>query len=288
VSLLELPRPFDLARTAAPVWWGGGRWPNVDWRDGSLYWVGREAKDVVWRSVSQVDSTTLRLAGSADEARDRDWAARVLGVDDDLPGFTDGVVAALAQKHAGMRMWSAGSLYEGFVSSIVGQSISVASAAVTERRLYALFHPGLDLAGRTFWPPPWPDQLAKAEPETTRTSGITRVRADALKEVGRAFSTSLAAGSISSPGAPRPIAESLLRIRGVGRWTVESALLWGVGDPDAHPTGDVALLRAARAHMPEVATLTDLDGRAEQWRPFRAWAARLLWIDLLGFPDNPR
>jgi 3-methyladenine DNA glycosylase/8-oxoguanine DNA glycosylase len=287
VRLLELPRPFDLARTAAPVWWGGGRWPNVDWRDGSLYWVGREAGDVVWRCISQIDPTTLRLAGSADEARDRDWAARVLGVDDDLPRFTDGIVAALAQKHAGMRMWSAGSLYEGFVSSIVGQSISVASAAVTERRLYALFDPGLDLAGRRFWPAPLPEHLADAEPELTRTSGITRVRADALKEIGRAFSEAPALDALSQFGDARPLAESLLLVRGVGRWTIESALLWGVGVADAHPTGDVALLRAARALMPEVATLTDLDRRAEQWRPFRAWAARLLWIDLLGFPDNP-
>ena len=32
----------------------------------------------------------------------------------------------------------------------------------------------------------------------------------------------------------------------VGPWTAESALLWGLGMPDIYPSGDVALLRAAK------------------------------------------
>jgi DNA-3-methyladenine glycosylase II len=69
----------------------------------------------------------------------------------------------------------------------------------------------------------------------------------------------------------------------VGRWTAESALLWGVGAPDAHPSGDIALLRAVRNAygLPEM-TLKDLDVLSEAWRPARAIAARLLWTELLG------
>ncbi len=75
----------------------------------------------------------------------------------------------------------------------------------------------------------------------------------------------------------------LLRLPAVGPWTANSALLWGVGAPDAHPTGDVALLRAARAAFanPDL-DLKGLDHRAETWRPARGWAARLLWTGLLG------
>jgi 3-methyladenine DNA glycosylase/8-oxoguanine DNA glycosylase len=283
---LELLCRFDLARTVAPVWWGRGRWPNVDWREGTLFWVGWEGSTLVWRSVTQVDPTTLNIDGAASPDHDREWSTRLLGVGAELPAFADPVLSGLATRHAGMGMWSAGSLYEGFVSSIVGQSISVASAAVTEGRLSAIFHPGLELAGRTFWPAPRPEQLAAAEIESTLASGVTRVRAAALREVGRWFSEQQTAAPRPGFLEPRTLAESLLRIRGVGRWTVESALLWGVGDPDAHPTGDVALLRAARAHFPGIATLADLDRHAEAWRPHRAWAARLLWVDLLGFPGG--
>ena len=77
--------------------------------------------------------------------------------------------------------------------------------------------------------------------------------------------------------------ERLVSISGIGPWTVQSALLWGIAAPDAHPTRDVALLRAARVHYPDVADLKDLDRVAERWKPYRGWAARLLWLDLLGY-----
>jgi 3-methyladenine DNA glycosylase/8-oxoguanine DNA glycosylase len=48
----------------------------------------------------------------------------------------------------------------------------------------------------------------------------------------------------------------------------------------------VALLRAARVHYPEISNLNDLDQLAERWKPYRGWAARLLWLDLLGYDGN--
>lgn len=69
----------------------------------------------------------------------------------------------------------------------------------------------------------------------------------------------------------------------VGPWTAASALLWGPGEPDAYPRGDVVLLRAARlAYDQDEMTMNDLDRIAEGWRPYRAIASRLLWTGLLG------
>lgn len=281
--MLPVAGPFDLSRTTAPVWWARGRWPNVDWRDETLYWVGWEAGKLVWRSARQVPEAALAIAGSGDAALDGVWAARVLGVGTAMPRFADEPLSELARAHEGMKAWAAGSLYEGVVSSLVGQSISVASAAVTEGRLYALFSEGLDIGGRPFWPPPRADQLAEADARLVRTSGVTTKRAEALVEVGRVFADGLL---IEPDGAwfERDAATaSLLRISGVGPWTVRSALLWGLGDPDAHPSGDVALLRAVKRRLPHVATLQDLDVAASAWAPYRGWAARLFWLDLLGF-----
>lgn len=284
-SLLVAP-PFDLARTAAPVWWARGRWPNVDWREGTLYWVGWEAEKLVWRSVRQVGEEALALTGSGEPALDEAWAARVLGVGTVMPRFGADPLIELAAAHEGMKAWAAGSLYEGVVSSLVGQSISVASAAVTEGRLYALFNDPLVVDGRAFWPPPRPDQLAAANARLVRSSGVTTKRAEALIEVARLF----ADGAMAEPGGAgfdRGVASAtLLAISGVGPWTVRSAFLWGLGDGDAHPSGDVALLRAVKRRLPQVTTLEELDGAAEAWAPYRGWAARLFWLDLLGF-DEP-
>ena len=279
--MLTVSSPFDLARTVAPAWWARGRWPNVDARHDAFFWVGWEADRVSWRSICQTDLRTLEIAGSRRSEFDAPWAAATLGTNAAMPIFDDPIMVTLARKHAGLRPCSAGSLFEGVVSSIVGQSISVAAAATTERRLCERFNQGLNLDGRQFWPPPRPEQLASSSAAFIRESGVTTKRAEALIAVGALFADQ----SSSEVFDTDPIAtvQRLISISGIGPWTVQSALLWGIAAPDAHPTRDVALLRAARVHYPDVADLKDLDRVAERWKPHRAWAARLLWLDLLGY-----
>jgi 3-methyladenine DNA glycosylase/8-oxoguanine DNA glycosylase len=264
----------------APAWWARGRWPNVDARRGAFVWVGWEASQVAWRSVRQIDDQRLEIIGSRSTDLDVHWASAVLGASTAMPVFDDPIMAALARKHAGLRPWSAGSLFEGVVSSIVGQSISVAAAATTERRLCQRFNKGLHIDGREFWPPPRPEQLASSSAVFVRESGVTTKRAEALVAVATLFASESGAAAFAVD--PFAAVERLAAISGIGSWTVQSALLWGIAAPDAHPTRDVALLRAARVHYPDVADFKDLDRLAARWQPHRGWAARLLWLDLLG------
>src|SRR5688572_17189899 len=117
LARLRVSSPFDLARTAAPVWWSGGRWPSVHWNAGTLRWVGWEEGSVVWRSVRQEDARTLHVEGMGSADRAADWVARTLGTLARMPAFGDPILADLAVRHRGLRCWSAGSLYEGAISS---------------------------------------------------------------------------------------------------------------------------------------------------------------------------
>ncbi len=285
------PAGFSLAQTCAPVAWAKGRWPNVDWIDDALVWVGWENGDVVVRSVRQSPHapSTLAIAGTAAAAGDRTWADSVLGLASPPPLFTDTTVDTLRARYAGLRAFSAGSLFDGLVSSIVGQSISVAAAAVAEARLAALFHDGIELRGRTFRPLPRADQLAAADPALIRQSGVTWRRAEAIV----AAAAAMLAGRLPDPHAagsdPEGARVALRALPLVGPWTAESALLWGIGLADAYPSGDAALLRAARHAygQPELAHPA-LDRLAAGWCPARGWAARFLWTELLGVAAESR
>jgi len=72
---------------------------------------------------------------------------------------------------------------------------------------------------------------------------------------------------------------ALLKVKGVGPWTVDIYLLMALGRPDAWPGGDLALAVAAQEvkELTSRPTPADLELLAEQWRPFRAVAAHLLW-----------
>lgn len=284
---IVVERPFSLSETCAPVAWASGRWANQDWFDGSLVWAGWEDDRFVHRIVRPAQGdTVLLIEGDANPELDFDWAARTLGTLRAMPQMLDPVLATVAQRHPGLRPHSSGSLFEGVVDSIVGQSITVLAAAVVSARLASYFHPGIELRGRIFWPAPRPVDLANADPFRLRATGVTWKRAEALVSAGQA----VCEGRLVEPTTESPdqVRSMLLALPLVGKWTAESALLWGIGEDDAFPTGDVALLRAARrAYDDPDMTMKALDARSERWAGYRGWASRLLWIDLFGPASTP-
>ncbi len=72
---------------------------------------------------------------------------------------------------------------------------------------------------------------------------------------------------------------SLIKIKGIGKWTINNYQLFVLEDCDAWPGGDLAVQEAIKS-------IKNLDIRpdenesnniAEKWRPFRGSAALLLW-----------
>ena len=274
---------YSLAATCGPVAWGKGRWPNVDWIDGGLVWVGRENGEIETRIARQPAPGRLLIDGSGDPSADGAWLRAVMAIDRTPPEMADPVVAAIAARYPGLRPFNSSSLFEGIVSCIAGQSITVAAAAVTEARICALFHPGVELLGRRFWPMPLPEQIAASEPALIRTAGVTWKRAEAIVAAAIAWRNGDLPDTASALSDPDAARATLRRLPLVGEWTAESALLWGVGLGDAFPPNDAALLRAARlAYADPELTHKDLVRLSDGWRPGRAWASRWLWTALLG------
>ncbi|MFJ2327585.1 DNA-3-methyladenine glycosylase 2 [Pseudomonas sp. NPDC087690] len=78
---------------------------------------------------------------------------------------------------------------------------------------------------------------------------------------------------------PDPVAR-LLALHGVGEWTAQYIALRQLRDLDGFPSGDVGLMRALEVLEGERPTAPELSLRAEAWRPYRGYAAQLLWTSL--------
>lgn len=281
--VVRVPASYRLAVSVGPAVWVGDRSARHAWVDGALVWCGREGERATWRRVWQPAAGELRIVGSGDPNRDAAWVAGTLHPEQVVERWPDPVLHDISQQFPGLASYGDGSLFDGLVSSIVGQSISVQSAAVTQRRLAFLFHDGITLGDRIFAPLPAPSQLADASVELIRSSGVTTRRAEALKAIGRIAADGGLPSDERARACPEEVGLELLDLPQVGPWTAVSTLLWGVGAPDAWPTGDVALLRAVRhAFGDDGLTLKTMDELAEPWRPHRGLAARLLWTNLFG------
>jgi AraC family transcriptional regulator of adaptative response / DNA-3-methyladenine glycosylase II len=79
---------------------------------------------------------------------------------------------------------------------------------------------------------------------------------------------------------PDEFCESLKAIKGIGEWTAQYVAMRALKSPDAFPGSDLGLISAIA--YPDRVTPKELLTRAEDWRPWRAYAAMLLWGSLPG------
>lgn len=273
--------PFSLAVSAAPAAWGGTTSPARAIVRRGVAVAESGTHGPAWTHVRQIGFAQVRLRCNLADGIEEGWLDRIFRPHDEPMGWNDPVVAKLAARFPGLRSFTDGSLYLGLVTSIIGQSISIASAMAAQRRLASSFGEGVEVLGQRLVPLPTAAVLADAPVEMIRASGVTWKRAEALKAIAR----EAADGNLPVPGAmpDGELARALRELPLVGPWTASSALLWGIGAPDAFPSGDVALLRAARlAYDDPGMTMRELDALAEAWRPWRGIATRLLWTNLLG------
>jgi AraC family transcriptional regulator of adaptative response / DNA-3-methyladenine glycosylase II len=158
--------------------------------------------------------------------------------------------------------------FELAMRAIIGQQISVAAATTITGRVASRWGEPLDDGTHVVFPRP--EALVDAD---LASIGVPRARGETLRRLARA----VASGALSlEPGAdPETVRETLLAIPGIGDWTAQYVALRALGEPDAFPASDLGLLRSPAAG--DVKGPRELLERAEAWRPWRGYAAIVLW-----------
>ncbi|HSL32984.1 MAG TPA: AlkA N-terminal domain-containing protein, partial [Candidatus Limnocylindrales bacterium] len=186
----------------------------------------------------------------------------------------DPLLAPLVDASPGLRVPGAWDGFELGVRAILGQQVTVAAARGLAGRLVASYGNGVDsgVAG-----------LEAAFPRAERLAGAAEGIAALGMPAARARSVAgLAAAFAADPALlerdldPAATAARLTSLPGIGPWTAQYIALRALRDPDAFPAADVGLLRAATGPDGIRPSPAALLGRAEAWRPWRAYAAQLL------------
>lgn len=177
----------------------------------------------------------------------------------------------LAEAHARMPVFEWRSRtggFEGLFRMIVEQQVSVQSAAAIWKRV-------VDGLGREVTP----QRTLAANIEALRAMGLSIQKATYGHEIARAH----VEGRIDFDHLERLSDEEavakLVAIRGVGRWTADTFLMFCEGRTDVFPGGDIALQEAMRwaDGAPERPKEQAANLRAQAWSPHRSVAAHLLW-----------
>ncbi len=157
--------------------------------------------------------------------------------------------------------------FEGLARIVVGQQLSIASAAAIWARTEGAVTPFV------------PEALLATEEATLRGAGLSAGKVRTL----RAIATAVAHRELDLDGlaalGDAAIHDALTGVSGIGPWTADIYILFCLGRADGFAPGDLALQVAL-----QMATGLDarpgpkeLEAFAERWRPWRGAAARLLW-----------
>jgi AraC family transcriptional regulator of adaptative response / DNA-3-methyladenine glycosylase II len=163
--------------------------------------------------------------------------------------------------------------FELAVRAILGQQVSVRAATSVAGRLAGEY--GTPLAEPRFglrWLFPGPEELADAE-----LPWLPRARGAAIRALAREV---LSGGLSLAPGADFVATVAALKaLPGVGPWTASYVALRALGDPDAFPEADLGLRKSLQDGRESLPAAAEVAARAEAWRPWRGYAAMLLWQD---------
>ena len=179
----------------------------------------------------------------------------------------DEMLAAIHANHGDPPLWRRATGFSTLAHIILEQQVSLKSAKAMLVRLEASIQPFT------------PVRFLELGDAYLRSLGVTRQKSAYLLDL----SDSIVAGRLSFTRLARMSDEEvrvvLTRIKGIGLWSADVYLLMAMRRADIWPAGDLALAVAMKElkglqHRPGPIELEKL---AEQWRPHRAVAARMLW-----------
>jgi DNA-3-methyladenine glycosylase II len=191
----------------------------------------------------------------------------------------DPVLAQAIDAVGPLALRPAGRPYPALVRAILYQQLAGPAAATIERRFLALY-------GDT-GEAPTPEQVLATDLETFRSAGVSRQKAGYLLDLAAKTQEGVVGDHLIELPDDE-VANHVMAVKGIGRWTADMLLIFSLGRPDVLAVDDFGL----RAGVRDLYGLDDLPDRkrvaevAEPWRPYRSVATWYLWRSRGGVPQS--
>ena len=160
--------------------------------------------------------------------------------------------------------------FDALARAVIGQQLSTAAAGSITNKIESIH------GKRPFKPA----KFLSLSTDRLRTCGISNSKIRTVTGIAEAC----IAGDISHKAFARlddgEVLQKLTSYWGIGKWTAEIFMMYGLKRLDTLALGDGGLIRAHRLLYPNSKSL---ELTSQKWRPYRAVAAWYLWR----FLDNP-
>jgi DNA-3-methyladenine glycosylase II len=194
----------------------------------------------------------------------------------------DPVLAALIRRHGpcGLAAARRADHFSALVRAITFQQLSTKAASTIYNRMAELMPDGV----------PTPAGFAVVSDTDLRAAGMSRQKTAYLRDLCEKVSTGIVDLDALDALDDEAIILSLVKVKGIGRWSAEMFLIFRLLRPDVLPVDDLGIVTAVkRAYgLRKKPTADRLRRIGEAWRPYRSIASWYLWRSLDNAPMAAR
>jgi DNA-3-methyladenine glycosylase II len=183
---------------------------------------------------------------------------------------SDKVLSALIKEHGPCTITPAlDNPFHALTSSIISQQLSAHAARAIKGRLS-------DLIGTERFTP---ENISKMSFNQFRTAGLSKAKIGCIRRLASSVRNGEFDLSSFVNFEDEEIISMLTTFPGIGRWTAEMFLIFGLGRPDVLSVNDAGLKRGLKItyKLPESPSEDEMISIGQPWRPYRSVASWYLW-----------
>ena len=160
------------------------------------------------------------------------------------------------------------------LNSIIGQQISVSAANSIKRRFFSL-KKNIN-----------PISISTIKTKSLREVGLSRQKILYINNISEFFIQNKKFIKNINKFSEAETREKLISIKGVGEWTTDMFLIFGLGKSNIFPKGDLGFLKAISINYKKNLPLTNnyLNLLFNKWTPYNTLATWYLWRSLDPLP----
>ncbi|WP_108670503.1 DNA-3-methyladenine glycosylase family protein [Peribacillus acanthi] len=189
--------------------------------------------------------------------------------------FAETKLSDIFEEHKGTALILDFDYFSCLVKCIIHQQLNLSFAhTLTERFVHTY---GFEKDGTWFYPSP--DRVAAITVEELRELQFSTRKAEYVIGLGKEISEGNLDLAALKEKSDLDVINTLVKLRGIGNWTAENFLLFGLGRPNLFPKADIGIQNALKKllQLPEKPSIEVMDDLSTEWSPYLSYASLYLW-----------
>lgn len=244
-------------------------------------YINKEPVVTEIQSIGTKDRPSFLITGNNDEVKDEiierlatifQWNVPLQQIQHH---FANTNIESIFEAHEGTPLMLDNDPYSCLMKCIIHQQLNMAFAITLTERFVKTF--GREVDGVWFYP--LPEEVAKLSYDELKALQFSGRKAEYVIDTSKLLADGTLDVQQLTQMSDEEITKTLVKIRGIGPWTAQNFLLFGLGRQNLFPKADIGIQNAIKKlfGLEQKPTSEQMDEFSKSWSPYLSYATLYLW-----------